>query len=122
MVVEVTILRREDGTLDVQRDIRQGDGASVGVTEATNLGGPIGVVDDRGLRGGDLVGLRHRSQDDREGKGTGSQQAEGEQSEEDPPEPVLPAGRLSRLGTAARPGVPTALACHGDPPAIDGLP
>ena len=64
MVIELAVLRREHRPLYVQGHIGQGDAATSGVAQTPDLGGAVGVVDDRRLRARDLIGIGHGGQVD----------------------------------------------------------
>ena len=119
MLIELAVLGSQHGALHVKGYVGEGDTAPSGVTEAADLGGAVGVVDDRGLGAGHFIGIGHRREDDRRRERPRSKQAEEEQREEGAPDPASLAARLT-LGRTFR--VPAALGCHGAPPAFDGLP
>ena len=133
MVIELAILGGEHRALHIEGYVGERDTAPRGVAEAPDLGGAVGVVDDRRLRARDLIGVGHGGEEDRSSEGPGAKEAENEQGEEGAADPAALATRLPvRSGSAAPPGlglrralgVPAA--SHGAPPrwapAIGGLP
>ena len=90
-----------DGVLHVDRHVLERDAPPRGLTEAADLGDAVGVVHDGCLARRDLIGIGHRGEYDREREGTDTDHGQGEEGEEDPPEPVLLAGLLRLVGHGA---------------------